>query len=261
MGGFFVRWSKVWNRRLQSILAISLLSTYVLSFLFEGQILYGLLDMNGIPASGYSRLAMVAHLLGLFTSGFFIHSTLQARFVMVFGLSVALLSLVPFLFSPSLLWQTGLFVGGYTSGAAITAWGYFLRSFSEKRERFKTCADVLIVSNILMILINVISTQLTPIAGIILVMLALMIGMVLTMRFKESPGSQEYELYQSKVTSDLFKAVLLLSLFIAVFTINSGLMYVVINPAFQHSTALVGWYWAVPYLIALVVMRNQDVTF
>lgn len=261
MGGFFVRWSKVWNRRLQSILAISLLSTYVLSFLFEGQILYGLLDMNGIPASGYSRLAMVAHLLGLFTSGFFIHSTLQARFVMVFGLSVALLSLVPFLFSPSLLWQTGLFVGGYTSGAAITAWGYFLRSFSEKRERFKTCADVLIVSNILMILINVISTQLTPIAGIILVMLALMIGMVLTMRFKESPGSQEYELYQSKVTSDLFKAVLLLSLFIAVFTINSGLMYVVINPAFQHSTALVGWYWAVPYLIALVVMRNQNLTF
>ena len=100
MGGFFVRWSKVWNRRLQSILAISLLSTYVLSFLFEGQILYGLLDMNGIPASGYSRLAMVAHLLGLFTSGFFIHSTLQARFVMVFGLSVAYFPWSLFYFRP-----------------------------------------------------------------------------------------------------------------------------------------------------------------
>jgi DNA-binding CsgD family transcriptional regulator len=33
-------------------------------------------------------------------------------------------------------------------------------------------------------------------------------------------------------------------------------MYQVINPAFEHLTGIVSWYWAVPYIIALAVMRN-----
>ncbi|MEA5035802.1 helix-turn-helix transcriptional regulator [Cloacibacillus evryensis] len=33
-------------------------------------------------------------------------------------------------------------------------------------------------------------------------------------------------------------------------------MYQVINPAFEHLTGLVSWYWAVPYIVALVIMRN-----
>lgn len=33
-------------------------------------------------------------------------------------------------------------------------------------------------------------------------------------------------------------------------------MYQVINPAFDHLTGLVSWYWAVPYIVALAIMRN-----
>jgi DNA-binding CsgD family transcriptional regulator len=33
-------------------------------------------------------------------------------------------------------------------------------------------------------------------------------------------------------------------------------MYQVINPAFEHLTGLVSWYWAIPYIAALIVMRN-----
>jgi DNA-binding CsgD family transcriptional regulator len=33
-------------------------------------------------------------------------------------------------------------------------------------------------------------------------------------------------------------------------------MYQVINPAFEHLTKLTSWYWAVPYIIALLFMRN-----
>ena len=251
-----MRWFKTWNRRLQSILAFSLLSTYVLSFLFEGQILYSLLAINGISASGYIALAIAAHFLGLFTSGLFIRSTSQARLLTCCGLSAALLSIIPFLFAPSFLWQMGLFIGGYGSGAAIAAWGYFLKSFTEKKDRLKTCADVLIISNILMVIINIISIQSTPVIGIVMVMLAMTLAMALIWGLKENLESQKQEQGQPKVTSDLFKAVILLCLFIAVLTINSGLMYVVINPAFQHLTKLVSWYWAVPYLVVLVVMRR-----
>jgi DNA-binding CsgD family transcriptional regulator len=47
-----------------------------------------------------------------------------------------------------------------------------------------------------------------------------------------------------------------LYLFVAVITITSGLMYQVINPAFEHLTGVVSWYWAVPYIAALVFMRD-----
>lgn len=45
-------------------------------------------------------------------------------------------------------------------------------------------------------------------------------------------------------------------LFIAVITFNSGLMYQVINPAFAHLDWLASWYWAIPYIVAIYVMRN-----
>jgi DNA-binding CsgD family transcriptional regulator len=126
----------------------------------------------------------------------------------------------------------------------------------EQKDRLKTCADVLIISNILMVIINIISIQSTPVIGIVMVMLAMTLAMALIWGLKENLESQKQEQGQPKVTSDLFKAVILLCLFIAVLTINSGLMYVVINPAFQHLTKLVSWYWAVPYLVVLVVMRR-----
>ena len=47
-----------------------------------------------------------------------------------------------------------------------------------------------------------------------------------------------------------------LCLFIVVIAINSGLMYQVVNPAFSHLEWLTSWYWAVPYIAALFIMRN-----
>ncbi|MDD2481746.1 MAG: LuxR family transcriptional regulator, partial [Lutispora sp.] len=52
------------------------------------------------------------------------------------------------------------------------------------------------------------------------------------------------------------KPLAFLCFFIVVITINSGLMYQVINPAFEHHQWLVSWYWAVPYIIALYIMKN-----
>ncbi|MPM72757.1 hypothetical protein SDC9_119733 [bioreactor metagenome] len=39
-------------------------------------------------------------------------------------------------------------------------------------------------------------------------------------------------------------------------TVNSGLMYQVINPDFEHFPMLTSWYWAVPYIAAIYIMKN-----
>jgi DNA-binding CsgD family transcriptional regulator len=61
---------------------------------------------------------------------------------------------------------------------------------------------------------------------------------------------------KNKTHGGIKNPLLLLCLFVFIITINSGLMYQVINPAFEHQTGLVSWYWAVPYIVALAIMRN-----
>ena len=47
MGGLLNEVDQAWDGRRHCILAFSFLSVYILSFLFEGQILYGLLALHG----------------------------------------------------------------------------------------------------------------------------------------------------------------------------------------------------------------------
>ncbi|HBV97152.1 MAG TPA: hypothetical protein DEF36_08905 [Desulfotomaculum sp.] len=56
--------------------------------------------------------------------------------------------------------------------------------------------------------------------------------------------------------ASVVKPLAFLCLFIVVITFNSGLMYQVLNPAYAHHQWLVSWYWAVPYIIALYIMKN-----
>jgi MFS family permease len=99
---------------------------------------------------------------------------------MIVGMAICLIATVPFLFAPSALWFVGLVVAGYASGCAVAAWGFFLKRFTPKDERIKSCADVLIFSNIIMIAINVIAINLSYVIGLLLSMLCLILGGVLT---------------------------------------------------------------------------------
>jgi DNA-binding CsgD family transcriptional regulator len=243
------------DNRILSVAAFSFLFAYLLSFLFEGQVLYRLLAHYEGDPSAYILAAIVAHLAGLFSCGFMVHSPRAARYVMLGGMGVCLIGTVPFFFAPSALWFAGLVISGYAGGCAVAAWGYCLKTFTPKNSRIKSCADVLIVSNIIMIAINVIAVHLSPFAGLALSMLCLVIGaaFVWAIPFGEKTLQSEPA---HKAAGDLRKPLFMLVLFIAIITINSGLMYQVINPAFARLTWLASWYWAVPYILALLVMRN-----
>ena len=246
----------VWNGRLQSILAFSLLSSYILSFLFEGQILYSLLELYELETSSYIIEAIVANFLGLFSCGLFTKSIDRAKTVMLLGMGTSFVATIPFFFAPSPLWFLGLIVGGYASGVALAAWGYFLKAFTPQQERLKTCADVLIISNVIMVAINVLTFKLSPFVGLTVVMLSLFLGTVFTWSIRIGGEHGQDKQARARSTEQMRNAFLLLCVFIAVLTVNSGLMYQVINPAFSHLPELTVWYWAVPYIMALLVMRH-----
>lgn len=242
--------------RLVSIMAFSCLFAYLLSFVFEGQVLYSIIDVFGAQTHTYILSAIIAHFAGLFSCGCFIKSPRMAKLAMASGMSVCLLSTVPFFFTPSAFWLAGLIVSGYAGGCAVAAWGYFLKAFTPKNERIKPCADVLILSNIIMIGINVVAMNASHFIGLVLTMLCLVIGAVFTWCMPTDETISWKSENEKKLPGNLKKPMTILFLFVAIITVNSGLMYQVINPAFKHLTGLVSWYWAVPYIIALAIMRN-----
>ena len=127
------------NSRRLSIAAFSFFFAYLLSFLFEGQVLYSLLDLHGTDAARYILDSMIAHFMGLITCGLFVRSRAAAKIMMLGSMGICLIITIPFFFAPSSLWLGGLIISGYLSGCSVAAWGFFLRAFTPKNERIKSC--------------------------------------------------------------------------------------------------------------------------
>ena len=242
--------------RIYSILGFAFLFAYLLSFLFEGQVLYGLLEHFNADASLYITGAIAAHFAGLFTGGFVSKNIGSARKVMIFAMGLCVLLSIPFYFPPSLLWAVGLIAAGYASGCAVAAWGFFLKAFTPKNERLRSCADVLILSNLLMIAINVTSTLWSPFAALSLSLICVPLGCFFIRLLPVALESKTPSSVRNNESLRSNHPLWILALFVFIITINSGLMYQVINPAFDHLTGLVSWYWAVPYILALIILRS-----
>ncbi len=247
---------KILDARRFSVIGFSFFSVYILSFLFEGRVLYSLLDLHGIDVPGYILASVIAHFIGLLTCGLFIKSYASAKNMALSSIGICLITAIPFFLPPSVLWAGSLTIGGYAGGCTIAAWGYFLKVFTPKDERIKSCADVLIYSNLLMIAVNVIAMNRSPFIGLGLSMLCLVLGMVFIWLLPTGLENEGKETSKNNALNSIKNPLLLLCLFIFIITINSGLMYQVINPAFRHLTKLASWYWAVPYIAALIIMRN-----
>jgi DNA-binding CsgD family transcriptional regulator/MFS family permease len=244
------------NFRRLSIAGFSFLFAYILSFQFEGQVLYSLLDLHEANASAYILSTMIAHFAGLLTCGLFVRTQVAAKNMVLGGMGFCIAATVPFFFVPSTLWTVGLIISGYASGCAVSAWGFFLRAFTPKNERIKSCADVLIYSNLLMISVNIVAMNRSPFIGLSLAMLCLVIGMSFIWMLPVELENEQNKAFENKTHGGIKNPLILLCIFVFIITINSGLMYQVINPAFEHLTGLVSWYWAVPYIVALAIMRN-----
>ena len=63
---------KAVNPRLATTVGCSLFFAYLLSFLFEGQVLYSLLGSFALETSVYPLLAMISHLFGLISCGYLV---------------------------------------------------------------------------------------------------------------------------------------------------------------------------------------------
>lgn len=245
------------NERKLSVLVHSLFSAWMLAFLFEGQIFYSLADTYKIDPVVMVFCGVAAIFAGLLLCGLFIKTKKAAKRLFLCSYLFFIAVSVIFFFPPSVFWMVGIIVGSFLAGGCVAAWAFYLRSGTPKNERIKTVADMLILSNVIMILCNMAAVHLSPHVGLALSMLMLLCAFAFALKLSEdheaaSPTSPERKENPVSITNLL----VFLCLFIAIITINSGLMYQVVNPAFAHLEWLTSWYWALPYIAALFIMRN-----
>ncbi|NLE24089.1 MAG: helix-turn-helix transcriptional regulator [Clostridiaceae bacterium] len=240
-----------------SVITHSLFSAWMLAFLFEGQILYALSDMFNI--SPYKMLfgGTASLLAGTFLCGFIIKTKKAAKQLCLIAYMFFIFISMFFFFKPSFLWDIGIIASSFLAGCCVAAWGFFLKSGTPKNKRLKTIADMLILSNVLMIVLNMAAIHISPYIGLALSVLMLLGAFVLAIQLPvnnetDSNPSKEQETKTVGITNSL----IFLCIFVSIITIDSGLMYQVINPAFSHLEWLTSWYWALPYILALFVMRN-----
>lgn len=245
------------NNRNLSVAVFALFFAWLLAFPFEGQILYSLADLHQVNPDHFIFGAIAVHFAGLFLCGFFINNMRNAKLLMLVAIAFSILASVVFFFQPSILWTIAIIIGSFLAGGSVAAWGFYFKEFTPKNERIKTAADALIYSNILMIILNMVAIHLSPHIGLGLAIIVL--GAALRYGLQLPDKGNNDMISASVKTEDLvsvIKPLAFLCFFVVVITINSGLMYQVLNPAYAHLEWLTSWYWAIPYIVALYIMRN-----
>ncbi|MBU7006567.1 LuxR C-terminal-related transcriptional regulator [Phosphitispora fastidiosa] len=248
---------KKMNERSLSIVFHSLFSSWMLAFLFEGQILYSLTNAFKIDPVGMVFCGVAAIFAGLLLCGLFIKTKRAAKRLFLCSYLFFILVSVAFFFPPSIFWTAGIIAGSFLAGGCVAAWAFYLKSGTPKNERIKTVADLLILSNVLMILLNMTAIHISPHVGLAFSMIMLLGAFAFALKLPvDHDAASSAASEQKESPMSIAKLLVFLCLFIVIITINSGLMYQVINPAFAHLEVLTSWYWAIPYIAALFVMRN-----
>lgn len=248
------------NERKLSIIFHSLFASWMLAFLFEGQILYALADTYGLAPDGMVFGGIAALLAGATSCGFLIRTKKAAKRLFLCAYLFFIAASTAFFFPPSVFWNLGIIISSFLAGGCVASWGFYLKGGTPKNERIKTAADLLIFSNILMILLNMSAIHLSPHIGLAISMVMLFIAFLFALGLPTdkavTSAAPTAALGQKAGTVSIAGTLAFLCLFVTLISIISGLMYQVINPAFAHLEWLTSWYWAIPYIVALVAMRN-----
>jgi DNA-binding CsgD family transcriptional regulator len=236
-----------------TIVGFSMFFGWLLAVPFEGQILYSIISTKGIEFNHLYELSLSAHLIALIFSGYVLKSKMSAKITMLLSSIVCILGSTVFYLSFSILWNISLIAISFFAGMFVSSWALFLKSYSKDSERVKIVVDVLILSNLFMLIFDFMAVRISPYLSLFLSIAFLLGSLLLTMKLDTS-----YEATDRKTNylrKEIRNPFIILCVFIFVITISSGFMYQVIIPAYAEFPLIVAFYWAVPYITALLVVR------
>lgn len=255
MSDWFLHKLKISDRTI-CIMVFSLFISWLMAFPFQGFIIHALADYHGVIVYRYIYALKAIHIAGLIFSGFVITKLHMVRNFVLGSIAFCIATSVVFLFPPSILWSATLFISSFLVGCCIAAWAFYFRHCALKKERIKIMADSIVGTHLLMTVLNVSTVYVSAHAGLILSMILLVLAILFTLKLPQYEAQTESNNYEQNTGVSITKPLVILSLFIFIITINSGLMYQVVIPSFENLDWLISWFWSVPFIAAIIIMRN-----
>lgn len=242
------------SRRI-SVISFSLFSTWLIAFPYQGKVFYSLIAESRLDAEKMVLAGLICLVAGLSGCGFFVRSIRVAKLTMLVSSVFCLAGTCVFFFPPSALWVAMLPAILFAAAVLMASWGFYFKACTPKNERIKTAADVLVYSAVLMIPINLIAIYISARIGLFLTAAMLILSFFYTIHLPDSDCSGKAPYVAENPMCMVKMPLAFLCLFIAVITIDSGLMFSVVNPAFESVAWLANWYWAVPYIAAIWLVK------
>lgn len=245
---------KITQKKL-SIIIFCLYSAWLLSFLFEGQVLYSIIESAQIEGAALVKSAVLAIFIGLFSSGLLIKKQATAKTIMIIAIIVCISGSLTFYFPFSMLWYITIAATAYFAGLFLASWGFYFKANFNSEERFKRVAELLIYSNVLMIIINVLTVSTSATVGLTVAVISLVGTLPFLFRLESYSNLKIFnkintvELPQRMLVAS--RPFIFLCIFILIITVNSGLMYQVVNPAFVDYKILTAIFF-----IAQILLRQ-----
>lgn len=246
------------QNRTRSIIAFVCFTAWLISFPYEGAVLYALLARAGADVSFWVIAAIVSHLAGLVACFLFVRSLSGARRMLLAASAVCLLGTGLFFLPAVALLKSALLVVSFFAGLFISAWSFFFRAYTPSGHRMDTVAKTLAYSALIMIFINLCAGYVSLWLALGLCMLLLAVAFVFVFRTdpRQDAAPVPAAQHSSAEPVAFLQPLASLIVFIFVITINSGLMFQVVLPAFDGLGLVSDIYYAVPY-IAMILAVNR----
>lgn len=203
---------------------------------------------------------LLVHIGGLATGALLVKSIQGAWYAMFTSVIISMVGSGIFLTDFSDLWTATAVVMAFLAGLYLSSLGYFLKFHIPSEKRFVAVADILIGANLLMIVINVLTLNWDVRSGELLALVLLLCALLSLLRLQRivinGVAQQKDEEALRPVQKTLIRPFVWLCVFIALITLNAGITQQVVMPVFQPFMLLTSVYWAMPYIVALLVLRN-----
>lgn len=244
--------NKLTNKQ-KTTLLYGFLFGYVLSFVFAGRVYYEATALLTYDTTNQVLVSMFFHMIGLLIAGVLIKNRKAAKQTMILSILVCIVFTPFFLISEVVLGYFVIVLVSFFSGLSVACWAAYYKEYSLPEDRMQVIVQSVLIANILMVIAGLIATYLSVIAGFIIVIIYLVLSLCALLSFRDE---QEMELvYENrKLGQTEINTLLIFFLFVTVATIDSGLMYGIINLKYETFSELTSWFWAIPYILAFGIV-------
>lgn len=223
---------------------------WLLSFPFEGPVLYAMLRDTGNATLNMNRITVFFVFIGLFCGSFISKDVVSAKRIVFActGATLVLSILLPFLNVK--VWLYVIPIVALLAGVVIPTHGRLIKAYVASDLRIRTIADLLMGGNLILVIAHILANNIQPIVGFLFIEILLIIAFAAAWKIDLSIETVEQKVKEQKHFSTI-KRYWMLLVFIFVITINSGIMFSVIYPYFSQFEMLMSIYTNIPYIITI----------